>query len=177
MKTTTPLRKVALSYGPLMRTSSDPKAGHYREVYCDPIGQRYEAATALEREGLTISHPTVGGDNRVLAIDPPSRDELPTEVTLRPLPLPENPTFGQRLQHAGLPASWESVIEKVSAKRDRFPCGAALGFGGSANLRIEVAFRAFEDHFVVFQNNSVICTFTLNFDQTIDIGQPLAVPA
>lgn len=69
---------VQLKYGPLTRGNTI-FTNQYREVYCDPISKRYEIATALEQLGLTVSHPTKGGDNRLLVIDPPTRNQLPME--------------------------------------------------------------------------------------------------
>jgi hypothetical protein len=59
----------------------------------------------------------------------------------------------QELERAGLPASWEDVIERVSSRRMSYPSGASLSFAGGKR-RMDVAFRAMEDHFVVYDTST-----------------------
>lgn len=86
----------------------------------------------------------------------------------------QNPPLASELARHGLPKGWETIIDRLYAQKERYPCGAKTRFGGKAHMVMEVAFRTWEDHFTVWtggtwgEGGKVSHTFTLNFDGTID---------
>jgi hypothetical protein len=77
----------------------------------------------------------------------------------------------EKLENAGLPATWAGIINRLYNQKEKFPCGAAVNFGGNAKLRMEVAFRTWDDHFTVFRNEQVTHTFTLTAENTLTVEQ------